>query len=349
MARKILLQTLVVAYALALNACGSASSYSAYILPENCEVTVGEQIPVTLAGKAPNDAVIDWKVTDGSIITTNPSLNALFTAPMNPTVVTITAQFVSTTPEPPVKRECMVLPAANGSPTATSPTLIASPTPADLTPVSNDPTIAITEVMSNPCGGEDFKKWNEYVELYNPGDVPVDVRGWWLFDRGRIGTPDSLVSWVERVPNDELAPGLVVDSTVIPPHGFAVILSPLYIQGVAPYRMPYTFPSGTIILTILDSDRLGDDQYGIVGAGMEPDFLVLYIGGSNSVQQVISTYGNPTRGNFLQEFHDTPNDSLPLTNLPECWSAKRIDPTKPDTGKNWYSLKNGSPGQGVYK
>jgi len=203
--------------------------------------------------------------------------------------------------------------------------------------------------MSNVCGGDDYKKYNEYVELYNYGDVPVDVRGWWLYDPGPTGTPDSLIAWSERVPNVMPDTDVITNTTIIPPHGFAVILSPLYVDGIAPYNKPYDFPANTIILSIRESERLGDDTYGIVGTGLERDFLVLYQGGSNSITQVISTYGNPLPANRLQDFLDNPRDGLPLEGLPECWSAKKIDPDGPDRTENWYHLKTVSPGNGPYQ
>jgi len=332
---------------LSLASCNPPSTPSNHvrILPEQCTLTIGKQIPLTLDGVVPPNAAIQWSASDGSILSTPPNINALFTAPLKPAIVTIAVGITSGTPDAdaPVTRQCTIMPVdapATSMPTGPG---LNSPIPA-----SSQSTIAISEVMATPCGGEDYKKWNEYVELYNYGSLPVDVRGWWLFDPGPAGTPDSLVSWDDRVLNAAPGPNLITNTTVIPSHKFAVILSPLYVQGMPPYQMPYHFPEGTIILSIRESDRLGDDVYGIVGSGLNPDFLVLYSGGSNSVLQVSSTYGNPTLGNYPQDFHDTPGDGLPLV-TPACWSVERKSPAGPDNANNWVVLQNGSPGQAPYR
>lgn len=328
-----------------LTACGNAATSipgSIEILPENCQLNVGQQTSLTLNGKIDSNVSINWKASDGSIISSSPYISAMFTAPLNPTMVEVTA-LIGSTPgvEVPITRECNVLP--------TSSPVTQPPVPVNTVVPASSPTIAITEIMSNVFGGDNYKKYNEYVELYNYGDLPVDVRGWWLFDPGPAGTPDSLISWSERVPAAVPDADAITNTTVIPAHGFAVILSPLYVEGIAPYRMPYDFPPNTTLLSIKESERLGDDAYGIVGVGMEPDFLVLYTGGSNSIIQVISTYGNPHRASYLQDFTDPPNDGLPLENLPEGWSAERLNPTGQDEFGNWYPLKNGSPGQAPYR
>ena len=347
MKRNIIFATFIsLGMVLSLTACNSPSTPQNHvrILPEQCTLTIGKQMPLTLDGVVPPNAAIHWTASDGSILSTPPNLNALFTAPLKPAIVTITVGITSGTPDAdaPVTRQCTIMP-IDGPIIATSggsnPNAPASTTQS---------TIAISEVMATPCGGDDFKKWNEYVELYNYGNSSVDVRGWWLFDPGPTGTPDSLVSWDERVPNAVPGPNLITNTTVIPPHKFAVILSPLYVQGIPPYQMPYHFPDNTIMLSIRDSDRLGDDVYGIVGTGLNPDFLVLYIGGSNSVLQVVSTYGNPTLGSYLQNFRDTPGDGLPLVTS-SCWSVERKNPTGPDNFNNWVMLQNGSPGQAPYR
>ena len=238
---------------------------------------------------------------------------------------------------PSVARSCTVL--AQNTPTSDS-------TPTS-TPIGALP-ITISEVMANPCGCDDFKKWNQYVELYNYGDLPVDVGGWWLFDPGETGTPDMLIRWDDRMPPAPLGGGVVTNTTVIPPHGFAVILSPLYPEGTDPHRMPYQFPAGTVILTVGTSQRLGDDILGILGEGPQLDVVVLYIGGANAVQQVVSTYGSPTLGRYPYEITDNFADNLPIP-LHDCSSAERIDPRGQDVYANWYEVRNGgSPGTAPY-
>jgi len=337
---------------IALTACGNAATASSTgikILPENCQLIVGQQTSLTLNGQISSNASINWNASDGSIISSSPYISAMFTAPLTPTMVIVTARIISTPgAEMPVTRDCNVMP--TGVPVTPPPVNMAGCSGCtDIVPVTVAPTIAITEVMSNVCGGDDYKKYNEYVELYNYGDAPVDVRGWWLYDPGPTGTPDSLIAWSERVSNALPDTDVITNTTVVPSHGFAVILSPLYVDGIAPHSMPYDFPANTVILSIKESERLGDDAYGIVGSGLEPDFLVLYQGGSSSIQREISTYGDPVRGIVPNQYQDTPLDGLPLENIPECWSAKKIDLDGPDEYKNWYLLKDGSPGQASHQ
>jgi len=135
---------------------------------------------------------------------------------------------------------------------------------------------------------------------------------------------------------------------VIPPYGFAVVISPIYTQSVEPYKMPYRFPSQTVILTVMESDRIGDDIYGLVEYGSPRDVVVLYMGGPNTIKQVISTYGSPTLGLYSQDVRDDRADNLPL-DLHECNSAERINPSGPDEYKNWREVLNGSPGEAPYR
>lgn len=202
--------------------------------------------------------------------------------------------------------------------------------------------------MGHQCGADDFKKFNQYVELYNYGDQAVDVNGWWLVDNGPDNKADQLVAWSTRNPRIALK-FLVTDSTLVPPHGFAVVLSPIYTQSVEPHKMPYRLPSQTIILTVAEGDRIGDDVYGLVEDQSRRDVLVLYIGGPNTIRQVVSTYGTPTLvGMYPQDVRDDRADNLPLA-LHECASAERINPTGPDEFSNWREVLNGSPGEAPYR
>lgn len=308
------------------------------ILPEQCNLPAGGTIGLTLAGSLQGSPAIQWEATGGLIHSTGSGFTAELNAPPVAGEVIVTARITGSTTAT-VTRSCMVF-------APDTPTLDIPPTPT-ATPIMAR-TVIISEVMANPCGSDDFKKWNEYVELYNYGDYPVDVGGLWLYDPGESGTPDIIIAWQDRLPITYLPDGLITDSTVIPPHGFGVILSPLYPQGVDPYRMPYRFPAGAVILTIDGSERLGDDLLSIVGEG-RPDFVVLYEGGFNSVNEVISSYGGPTPARYPYEFRDpNPYDNFPMI-LHECSSAERIDPRGPDVAENWYEVRNGgSPGSAPY-
>ncbi len=328
-----------------LAGCGNPASAASLvkILPDICQASVGQQIPLTLDGIIPPNATINWEVSDGGIAFTQPGLNALFTAPLTPTIVTVSVSITSGTPgvELPITRQCTVLPLDATPTVSTLPSIDPDPKSADA------PAIVISEVMADPCGGTKFKKYNEYVELYNNGNQPVDVRGWWLYDGGNSGTPDALAAWDDRQPDRSPGDGTVTNATVIPPHRFAVVLSPIYVDGEEPYHMPYSFPSGTIILTVASSDSLGDDYFNIIGDGSARDPVVLYIGSDSIVDKVISTYGSPILSKYVHEIRDDYRDNIPL-DLHACGSAERVNPSGKDVFDNWHEVKGGSPGDAPY-
>jgi hypothetical protein len=328
-----------------LAACGAQPVAQVDITPGDCALGPGEQITLSLTGVIPSDALIQWSTSGGVVLAQNQGLNAVFTAPPQAGDVQISV-YISTnlTPSSPVSRICRVGEAATDPPPS-APTAL-EPTAPSLEP--NALSVTISEVMANPCGNEDYKKWNEYVELYNYGSQPVDVGGWWLADNGPDNQADMLVSWSSRRPGIGLG-NLVTDSTIIPPGGFAVVLSPIYAEGMPPYNMPYHFPDGTIILTVAEGDRLGDDTFGIIGDGAGRDPLVLYSGGQNSIQKIISSYGSPqVVGNYPQDIRDNRSDLIPL-DLKDCTSAERTGPTAPDSEENWRQVQDGSPGEAPFQ
>lgn len=353
MSRRIVLIIAVSLSVLSMAACNSVATQTnaVTVLPKDCRLLVGEQMPLTLDGLIPPNAVVNWEANAGSMIFAPPALNALFIAPPEPTIVTISVTITSGTPgtEIPITRQCIVttkdnpqlqsVPVANN---ATAPLLQAAAGQAQS-------TVIISEVMANPCGDVEVRKWNEYVELYNYGDQSVDVGGWWLADMGQAGagTPDELVAWSKRNPNDPLAGDLVLDSTVVPARGFALILSPIYTEGAFPNTMPYRFPANTVILTAASSRSLGDDFFGIIGDGPSLDVLVLYKGGTSVIQQVISTYGSPKLDQYVTSIRDDNRDNLPF-DLHECSSAERILPAGADSFDNWREITDGSPGEAPY-
>jgi hypothetical protein len=325
-----------------LAGCNEQNSQPLEITPSNCSLIPGEQSTFSMRGVIGSNPTISWSATDGVIQAQDKDgLLAIFTAPQSPGVVVISVSVTSNlTPMSPPSISCTIL---SGSPA----TAIDPPSQ----PISNPvgmPTIIISEVMGHQCGADDFKKFNQYVELYNYGDQPVDVNGWWLVDNGPENKADRLVAWSARNPTASLKQPVVGDSTLIPPHGFAVVISPIYAQSVAPYKMPYRFPSQTVILTVVEGDRIGDDIYGLVEDRNGRDVLVLYTGGPNTINQVVSTYGSPTLGLYPQDVRDDRADNLPL-DLHECSSAERIDPLAPDEFGNWREVLNGSPGEAPYR
>jgi hypothetical protein len=339
-------------------ACGNIATptNAVAILPKDCRMQINQQMPLTLDGVISPNAVINWESDAGSLSFAAPGLNALFTAPSQPTVVTISVTISSGTPsvQIPITHQCIVMGIDSGSPMQPlQPTGIivvenGSTAPQVLSDAPNtQPTVIISEVMANPCGGIEFKKWNEYVELYNFGDQPVDVNGWWLADTGGAGSPDQLVSWSQRNPAKPLAGSLISNSTIIPAKGFALILSPSYNDGEFPYAQPYAIPANTVILTASESRSIGDDAASIVGDGEGRDVLVLYKGGPSVIQETISTYGTPKPAQYVSDIKDNYLDNLPL-DLHECSSIERVVPTVADSVENWREVPYGSPGEAPY-
>jgi hypothetical protein len=326
-----------------LAGCNEQNSQPLEITPSKCSLKPGEQITFSMKGVIGSNPTISWNATDGVIQAQDKDgLLAIFTAPQSEGIVDITVKVTNNlTPMSPLSISCIIL---SENPTATHPL----PQPTNISSAVPAPTIIISEVMGHQCGTDDFKKFNQYIELYNYGDQPVDVNGWWLVDNGPDNKPDRLAAWTARNPTASLKQPVVGDSTLIPPYSFAVVLSPMYAQSVAPHKMPYRFPNQTIILTVVEGDRIGDDVYGLVEYGSGRDVLVLYTGGANFIKQVVSTYGSPTLGLYPQDIRDDRADNLPL-DLHKCTSAERISPLAPDEFGNWREVLNGSPGEAPYR
>lgn len=223
------------------------------------------------------------------------------------------------------------------------------PTPSQSASIGTEGKIAITEVMAAPCGGTAGPSKNEYIELYNYGTGDVDVNGWWIATNngGEGGAPDQLTSWGAQNPGIPLGENVIINTTVIPPSRFAIVLSPIYYTGEGTYHMPYIFPKGTIILTLVNSKYLGNDNKGLLGSTSPLSVLVLYKGSQSLIDEVISTYGTPSFGASVGSVKDDGLDNIPLK-VGDCTSIERIIASAPDVQGNWETVLNGNPGQGSY-
>lgn len=320
------------------------------ILPGTCNLNVGESIALALDGHIGDNALIVWQADSGSIAFTGQGLNAVYTAPQTSGSVNISAIITSGTPvAQSLVRTCTVSDGISSGPTTPVQDPTGLPTIADppTSEIPSEKTVIISEVMANPCGGLEYRKWNEYVELYNYGTQPQDVKGWWLVVSGTEKKSNKIVSWESRNPTISLKQDVVTNSTIIPPGGFAVVLSPIYTRSLAPHKMPYRFPAGTVILTIAERDRIGHTVLGIVGEGNNRDALVLYLGGASSILEVKSTYGTPILSGYPQDIRDDHADNVPL-DLHTCSSAERVNPLWADSFENWHEVLNGSPGEAPY-
>lgn len=207
--------------------------------------------------------------------------------------------------------------------------------------IANPTNIVITEVLGNPSGADPR---NEFIELYNNGDKPIDVDGWWITDGD---SADEIVSWEDRYKTQILRGLVQTDTTQIPPHSFAVILAPGYPNVQGEQVMPYIFPEDTIILTIKEGQLLGDEENGIEVSNR--DVIILYQGSKQVIDTVISTYGTPILSSSPLLVKDDGMDEIPIyLGSAYYWSVERIVAVNEDNENNWRKVDEGSPGSGPY-
>ena len=124
--------------------------------------------------------------------------------------------------------------------------------------------VILNEVMFDPSGSEFY---DEFVEIRNLGNVPVDLRGW------RVGDANEA---------DLLLP--LQDSTVLPPGAFGLILDSGYTEHSDRYD---PLPGGVLLLTV-DDATIG--KGGLSNADPEPVLLVSADG--DTVGRMAYTAGN---------------------------------------------------------
>jgi hypothetical protein len=172
--------------------------------------------------------------------------------------------------------------------------------------------VVINEVMANPAGRSGAlqpEDRNEFVELYNPGTVAVDLWNWTIGDGD---SRDKLVPWHDPSVLDA-NPSLLINTTWLRPGGYAVLLDSEY---TAPnpeggYVRPYSFSDSTLLLTT-GNTTIGD------GLAVNDPLLLTSPYGDTG------TFGTPSM----------PGDSLPC-NPGDGISWERIRWERPDTIDNW--------------
>lgn len=173
--------------------------------------------------------------------------------------------------------------------------------------------VIINEVMANPAGisgpGQPEDR-NEFVELYNISEVTVNLAGWRVTD---FDATDSIIAWTDATLLIKY-PNIIINSTNLFPHTFALILDPEYTMTnpLGGYVEPYNFPFGTLILTV-GNTTIGDEL-------QNNDPLLLF---SPDLADNTS-FGTPS---------DT-TDSFPYS-AGDGFSWERISPTALDSAKNW--------------
>jgi hypothetical protein len=224
----------------------------------------------------------------------------------------------------------------------TTPTAEIEPT----TEADIDPTIAITEVMANPCNTEVTGVIDQYVELYNYGNNPVDISEWWLVSATVSHTDHhdqlvKIVSWNTRNPFIDLGSHLIQDQTVLNPKQYALVLHPLY-GSAGSGSMTYRLPPDTVILTAAEGLS---NIAGKFFSTTRPNIVALYIGSQDQINEVISTYGTPNAllpGSSPLDITDDRLDDIPWSAI-RCNSAHRINLAGPDTQQNW-TVRIAEPG-----
>jgi hypothetical protein len=258
---------------------------------------------------------------------------------------------LSSTPTP-TSTQTRTLTPSNTVIQTSTPSQTSVPTEALTEPMNGiTPEISISEIMfvpQPPFEDKLIESWNEYVELHNFGNVPLDVSGWWISDGGVAGYPDQIIAWNDRLTNIPVGLG-ITDSTVIPPGGFALILSIKYDEGNRPYDD--LIPADAIILTIADnpettSEIIGKD--GLSASGEYLDVLVLYIGTSSVIEVPVSTYGTPqwNENGDPATIRDDGLDTLPRAITSDWGGFRRLILGGADTRSNWarFEWADMSPG-----
>lgn len=218
------------------------------------------------------------------------------------------------------------------------------PSPTDTPPptvVEESTSVAISEVMFDACGPKEDDDYEEYIELYNYGFVPIDLEGYWISD----GYPQKIVPWLDAHPYNMFAgvgSGLKSDWS-LPAGAYALILTFEYPLGDTPYHIP---PETYIFTNDPETgNRLGGPG-GFVGSQDDiaaRSALILYKGDRVSIDSVISTYGTPKETRDPWNVIDDGSDGLPLYQ-DDCYSVERRISSFRDTYANWVRVHRGSPG-----
>lgn len=160
--------------------------------------------------------------------------------------------------------------------------------------------------MSNPLGSSGIgssEDRNEFIEIFNLGLEPVDLKGWKISDFDAV---------------DEIVPFYLLSrdsNTILLPGGFALILDPEYPDS-GEYHMPYGIPS-CLLLTVSNT-TIGDGL-----ATTDPIVLISPKG------DTISTYYfpfNPGDGVSVERVYPYGGDT------PENWKASK-DPSGSTPGR----------------
>lgn len=334
----------------------STSGVDIYIPgPLPCTLPIGGEIPLSLrATNIPQDAKILWE-TDNGVISPNNKPLVQFRASDKEGVAVISVTITAGGWTSYKSTSCNIVAIKTEVSTSTAmetATIVPSVTPPlpTITVTVGEPqyTIAITEIMGNPCGEPDNYA-NKYIELYNYGKQSVNIGGLFLYATGQGGASDEIVSWATRSSQYSLGNDVVINSTVLQPKQYGVILSPDYASKESSNRMPYFFRKNTVILTIKTGDRIGNKGRGISTHTNPVDAVLLYEGKNEQIKSVISSYGLDDKVDFLSDLVLHRCSGLPLIADADCSSIQRKVADDEDEEGNWEVIFKGNPGSGPYQ
>jgi hypothetical protein len=128
--------------------------------------------------------------------------------------------------------------------------------------------VVVNEVMANPSGGDGAgspEDRNEFVELFNRTDDTIDLGGWHLSD---LDDWDTLRAWDDTLIRVKYA-HVRINSTLIFPHSYALVLDPEYTDPDTPggFPQPYRFSDRLLIV------RPGNTTIGNGLSGSDPVLL----------------------------------------------------------------------------
>ncbi len=170
--------------------------------------------------------------------------------------------------------------------------------------------IIITEVMSNVKGPENpYGDRNEFVEIFNQSADTIDLSTYFISDFD--APPDEICAWT----NESILikyPGVRINSTLIYPCSYALILDREYTIPDTINCQPYNIPDGILILTT-DDTSIGSEL-----ASNDP--LIVF----STVDACTTSFGTP---DFDDNFPSDQGDGI---------SWERIDFSLPDTLTNWF-------------
>jgi len=151
---------------------------------------------------------------------------------------------------------------------------------------------------------------NEFVEVYNQSSDTIDLSTYSLSDFDAV---DIIKVWTDTSILNK-CPDLRINSTLIFPNSYAVILDPEYTSTdtLGGYSQPYELPESTLILTVGNTT---------IGDGLSTkDPLILF----SVADSCTTSFGTP----FVEDdFPFDPGDGI---------SLERIELNAPDSIWNWY-------------